>query len=452
MQHFDLIVLGSGPSASRIVEACAEKFRTAVVDARALGGTCALRGCNPKKVLVRAAQLKDWCDRSDGQLISSGGTKIDWGQLIEFKRTFTDPVTPGTKKKYAEMGIAMFEAPATFTGPNSIRVGEEELEADKIVICTGAKPAPLNIEGEEHLTLSDEFLEMDQLPKRLVFVGGGYISFEFAHVAQRAGAEVCILETAPQPLGGFESDLVAKLVEHSRSLGMRIETNMQVRKIEPRPEGAFTVIASKDGKQVAFEADAVIHGAGRVPAIAELDLPKGDVKFDDTGILVNRSMRSVSNPRVYAAGDCVSTKQPKLTPVANEQGQTVARNLLDEDENPQHAPDYGVVPHVVYTVPGLASIGLSEAEARNERFDFEVRSGEMSDWSSLRKVGRPPAFYKLLIDKSTDQLLGAHLLAPHAEDTINLFALAMKFELTATQIKSTLFAFPSFTSDVRQML
>ncbi|MFG0334839.1 MAG: dihydrolipoyl dehydrogenase family protein [Maioricimonas sp. JB049] len=449
-EMYDVLLLGSGPAASRIAEACSKAGRRlAVVDARPIGGTCALRGCNPKKVLVRAAELRDWIRRSDGELIAGDQAAIDWKQLIDFKRQFTDPVTPGKKKKYAEQGIATFEAPARFVGPTAVEVAGETVEAKNIVIATGARPAPLNIPGEKLLTTSDAFLESDTLPPHVVFVGGGYISFEFAHVARRAGADVTILESGPQPLEGFEPDLVDRLVEASSAVGITVLTGHTVEAIRQQSGGELMVVASSESGNQEFPAGMAVHGGGRVPNVKSLNLEAAGVDYSEAGVRVNEFLQSVSNPDIYAAGDVVDSGQPQLTPVANRHGQTVARNLLESERQPV---EYGAVPRVAFTVPSLASIGLSEDQCREQGFDIDVHQGEMSDWSSVRKMGGPAAAYKVLVDRKTDRLLGAHLLGPDVAETINLFALAMTYDITATRMKSVLYAFPTFAADVESML
>jgi len=448
-QNFDIVLLGTGPSSSRIAEACAKKFRVAVVDKRAVGGECALRGCNPKKVFVRAAELVDRTKRSQGKLIGSCDATIDWPTLIAFKRTFTDPVPPKTREKYEQQGITVFQDAARFIGSQTLAIGDQQITADRIVICTGANPAPLNIEGEDLLTYSDEFMEPDELPQRLLFVGGGYISFEFAHVAARAGADVTIIDRNPRPLKGFEPDLVDRLVDYSRSIGIEVELNTEIRRIDKSSGGEciVTVATGDDERQVIV--DAVLHGAGRAPSIDGLDLDAANIEADEHGIRVNEFLQSVSNPHVYAAGDVVASDQPKLTPVANQQGRVVSLNLRGRNK---HKPDYGVVPKVVFTVPALASIGLTEEQATERNLNFEIRGGDMSNWTSIKKIGADCAAYKVLVDKQSDRILGAHLLAPDAAETINLFAFAMKFQHTAKELKSVLFTFPTFCADVRNMI
>lgn len=450
MRHsFDVVILGSGPSASRIAEACAGKLNVAIVEANQPGGNCAIRGCNPKKVFVRAAELIDQALRSDGQLICAGTPRIDWKQLVNFTRTFTEPVAAGTVEKFKELGVALFQGTPEFCGPRSVNVDLHRLDGERIVVCTGARPATLEFPGADYLTSSADFMTGKQLPKRIVFVGGGYISFEFAHVAVRAGAEVTIVERNSRPLHGFEPGLVDQLVDYSRKIGIRVSLDSEVTGIEKSGAG-YRVRFQRGDVTEDILADMVVHGAGRVPALDGLKLEGAGIEYDNEGIVVDEFLQSVSNPDVYAAGDVASTDQPKLTPVASQQGRTVSQNLLAGGN--QHRPDYGVVPRVVFTVPPLASIGLTEEQAVRQGLDFKVLEGDRSQWTSHRKVNAPCAGYRVLVDNDSDLILGAHLLGPDASDTINLFALAMKSGLTATSVKSTLFSFPTFSADVRSML
>src|SRR5919108_5242081 len=207
-KNFDLIVIGTGAAASTIAYKCRSAgWEVAIIDSRPFGGTCALRGCDPKKVLVGAAELMDWNNRMIGKAISSKGIQIDWPALMRFKRTFTDPVPKNREKGFSDAGIAVFHGWACFVNQTTIKVSGDMLIGRYVVIATGAKPAKLNISGEEYLTTSDQFLELERLPQRIAFVGGGYISFEFAHVSARAGAQAMIL-SRHAPLGQFEQDLV----------------------------------------------------------------------------------------------------------------------------------------------------------------------------------------------------------------------------------------------------
>lgn len=446
---FDLIILGSGPSASRVAPRCAQQgWRVGVVDSRPIGGICALHGCNPKKVLVRAAELIDWARRMDGLGVHFDQAQIKWADLMAFKRTFTDPITEKKEESFRDKGIEVIQGNAQFTDRNRISINGRSIEARHFLIATGATPIELPIAGSELLTDSDEFLELDELPQRIVFVGGGFISFEFAHVAVRAGAEVTIIERS-RPLKQFDSDLVEHLVQSTSELGIDVQTETTVERIERQTDGSLLVSTSREGGSATISADLVVHGAGRVPNVNSLDLQNADVKFGKDGIDVNEFLQSVTNPAVYAAGDVVNTDVPPLSPVASQEGRTVATNLLTSNTV---SADYGSVPAAVFSVPALAAVGHTERQARELGLSFEVRQGDWSSFNSMRKVGAKHAYYKVLIEKESGKLLGAHLLGPDAAETINLFAFAMKFGHSANELKSVLMTFPTFAADIRAML
>src|SRR5487761_230353 len=193
-RKFDVIAIGTVSAASAVASRCrAAGWQVAIADSRPFGGTCALRGCDPKKVLVGAAQAVDWARRMKGKGIQAEKLQIDWQELMRFKRSFTEPVPKNREEGFAKAGIVAFHGRARFVGPSSVRVNGDVLEGRYVVIAAGQKPADLSIPGTEHLTTSDQFLELDELPKRILFIGGGYIAFEFAHVAVRAGAQVTIV-------------------------------------------------------------------------------------------------------------------------------------------------------------------------------------------------------------------------------------------------------------------
>lgn len=397
---YDLIVIGTGVAASTVAWQChSAGWKIAVIDSRPFGGTCALRGCDPKKILVGAAELIDWNHRMEGKGINN--TKeahINWSELMHFKRSFTDPVPKIREEAFSNAGIATFHGQARFNGPTTIRVGEKDndndhlLDGKHILIATGAKPVRLNIPGEEYITISDQFLELDKLPKRIVFVGGGYISFEFAHVAVRAGAHVTILHRSNKPLGQFDPDLVDQLVQRTRELGVDVQLQTEVKGIVRSSSNglavnAFSTEADNKKEERTIEADVVVHGAGRVPDIEGLDLEAAGIEYEQKkGIKVNEYLQSVSNPAVYAAGDVVaSAGGPQLTPVATYDGEIVASNLLKGNHL---KPNYIGVPSVVFTIPPLASVGLQEHAANGLGLHYKTNSERnTSSWYSSRRIG-----------------------------------------------------------------
>jgi glutathione reductase (NADPH) len=448
-KQFDLVVVGTGSAASTVASTCrAAGWQVAIVDSRPFGGTCALRGCDPKKVLVGAADVMDRLRRMEGKGIRNKHARIDWAELMKFKRSFTDPVPASREASFQKAGIASFHGRAQFLGLNSIQVGEDALEARHIVIAAGAIPKKLNIPGEEFLAISDEFLGLESLPKRIVFIGGGYISMEFAHMALRAGAKVTVLHRGERLLEGFDPDLVEQLTQKTRYLGADVQLGTEVNAIEKTADHLI-VRASTGHEQQTFHADLAVHGAGRVPEIEDLNLATAHIDATEKGVKVNEYLQSPSNPAVYAAGDAADSGGPPLTPVAGYEGRIVAANLL---EGNHVTASYTAVPTVAFTVPPLASVGLSERAAREKGLRFRAPHELTTGWYSSRRVAEESSGFKVLIEEGTDRILGAHLLGPHAEETINLFALAIKSGISASNLRETIFAYPTLASDVRYML
>ncbi len=382
-----------------------------------------------------------------GKGVRSNGVGIDWAELMRFKRTFTDPVPRQREESFAKAGIAAFHGRAQFVGPTAVQVEAELLEGRYAVVAAGACPMKLSIPGEEYLTTSDQFLDLDELPPHIVFVGGGYISFEFAHVAARAGAHVTILHRGRRPLVRFDPDLVERLVQRSRDVGVDVRLQTEVKGIE-RHSGGLSVRTTRDGEAETYEAEIVVHGAGRVPELEDLDLAAAGVRFGKHGVEVNQYLQSVSNPVVYAAGDAAAGGPP-LTPVAGYEGEVVAENLLNGN---RRMTNYHAVPSVVFTIPPLAAVGLSEQEAREQGRRFRIHHENTADWYSSQRIGETCSGFKVLIEEGSQQLLGAHLLGPHAEEVINLFALAIKHQLKVLDLAEMMYAYPTHGSDISSMI
>jgi glutathione reductase (NADPH) len=446
-KRFDLIVVGTGV-ASGAASRCREAgWSVAVMDARPFGGTCALRGCRPKKLLVGAAEAVNAAQAMAGKGVRAPDLSIDWPELMRFKRSETDPAPQAFTEGYARQGIETFRGLARFVGPTTVALDGHQLVGRHVLIAAGARPAPLPFPGADYLLASDGFLDLEALPRRIVFVGGGYISFEFAHVAARAGAEVTIIHRGPRPLEGFDPDLVDLLVTRTRGLGIRVELATEVRGIE-RAERGVVVHGRGEGGDRRFEADIAVHGAGRIPDLDDLDLARAGVARERRGVAVNDYLQSVSNPAVYAGGDAAASGPP-LTPKAGQDAEVIAENLL---EGNRRTPDYRAIASAVFTVPALASVGHTEASARAQGFKFRARWENTSSWLSSRRLGETASGYKVLVDEQNGQILGAHLLGPHAAEVINLFALAIRFHIPAGELKKVLYAYPTSASDIPFMV
>lgn len=445
MKNYDLIVLGTGGAGYQVAMRCQQAgWSVAVINDGLFGGTCSVRGCIPKKILAGTAEIADINRRLSEIGIVTNQPAMSWSELIKFKRSFTDPVPPSTETALREAGIDVYRGSARFVSNLQIEINDQQLVAKKVHIAVGAKAAKLAIEGFNHLITSDDFLELDELPKRVVFVGGGYVSFELGHVAARFGAAVTILHSDDHPLPMFDWEIIQTLMAASQEVGIEIDCHAEVQKIEKSDSG-FTVTTAQ-GRS--YEADVVVHGAGRPPAISELNLEATGVLYDKRrGVFVNDNLRSISNPDVYAAGDAAAAGPP-LSPVAGVQGGIVADNLLGQD---RVQPNYLSTPSVIFSTPSVAKVGYLEQEAQAKNLDFEVITTDLTGWFDSQRLGLKYAKSKLLVENGTGKLLGAHLIGNHAEDLINIFSLAIEHGLTTEQLKAPIFAFPTASDDMRSM-
>ncbi len=446
-RRFDLVVVGTG-SASAVATRCRQAgWTVAVVDWRPFGGTCALRGCVPKKILVGAAEAVHHVRDMATIGVPAPDLTIDWPALMRFKRSMIDGTPQHTEDSWAKIGVEQFHGRARFVDATTLAVGDDRLVGRRVLIAAGAMPAPLKFPGADRLATSEAFLNLDRMPGRVVFVGGGYISFEFAHVAARAGAQVTILHRGARPLEGFDPDLVDLLVRRTRELGIRVELDTEVLGVDA-VDGGVVVRGRQRGAEHGVEADLAVHGAGRVPELDDLDLDRAGVKREKRGVTVNHYLQSVSNPAVYAGGDAAASGPP-LTPKADHDVDVLTRNLLDGN---RLAVNYDGIASAVFTVPPLASAGLTEEAAHAAGLKFRTSWKDTAGWYNTRRVGETASGFKVLVEDDSERILGAHLLGPHAAEAINVFAVAIRLKIPARDLKQVLFAYPTSTSDIRHML
>jgi glutathione reductase (NADPH) len=443
--HFDVVIIGGGNAGFGVSSIAAEAgMRLAFIESRDFGGTCPNRGCTPKKILVAAAQSLDIISRASVHGIHVGSVELDWGKLIERELEMVSGIPAGMEGLAAKRG-QIFKGSARFTGSNQIDVDGQEISAEHFVIATGSRPRDLPIPGAELLVTSDEVLSERRLPSEVVFVGGGVIAMEFGHVYSRAGVKVTILEAAPRLLGRLEADAVDVLRAESERLGITIKTGVKITEISDCA-GRRRVDFEHENEAHSATGDMVVNGAGRIPNVQDLDLDAGLIAHDGLKIHVDEYLRSTSNQNVWVAGDALATSA-QLSPLATYEGRIVGENIVN---GPISAVDYSVVPSSVYTIPTYSGVGLTEEQAQG--LDFRVASQDMTEWFSSRSYGESAAWCKILIDNKTDQIIGAHLIGHHGEDLIGLFVMAMRHQITASAMKDTIFAYPTFSADVRNML
>jgi len=447
-RNVDVVILGGGNAGMGVTVATREAgLEVVMLEPDLMGGTCPNRGCMPKKVLVAAAHALDEIERAKTHCITVGEPSLDWAALIDREKAMIAGIPGSLAGLMTRRGVEVIRGRGRFAEPNAVAVGSETLEAKHIVIATGSTPRKLPFPGAELMITSDDVLNERRLPASVVFVGGGVIALEFSHVYARAGAAVTILEVLPRLLGNMDADAVAQLHRETERIGVAIHTGVEVRRIE-RAGGLLRVAYEERGSEHTIEADRVVNGAGRVANVDGLDLAAGEVAAERGRIALDAHLCSTSNPAVYVCGDAV-TETAQLSPIATYEGRIVGRNIVD---GPKHKPDYTGIPSCVYTVPALASVGLSQADAEANGNEVRVAVNDMHEWLSGRTYAENAAWAKVVIDKSADRILGAHLLGHAAEELIHIFALAIKHNITATEVRDFVYGFPTFSADIKSML
>jgi glutathione reductase (NADPH) len=437
LSHYDIIVIGTGVAGASVATQCAQAgLAVAIADRVPYGGTCAQRGCDPKKVLLAASEAVARVQGLAGHGLE-GEVRVSWADLMTRKREFVGGVPERTEARLRDAGVTLLHGAARFVDRDAVEVDGRVLSAGAIVIATGAVPRPLGVPGEELLVHADGFMDLDELPPRIVFVGGGYISFEFAALARRAGAQVTVAHRSSRVLKGFDPDLSALLVDRYRALGIEVLLDAPTSGVS-RDGDAFVVETSAGP----LAADLVVHGAGRVPDLASLDLETAGVESVARGVVVDEQLRSTRNPIVYAAGDAAGVGAP-LTPPASRQADVVVKSILGQPA----VYDPRATASVAFTDPPLAAVGMNAHEAAG-RDDVEIIENDMSDWFTTRRLGQTHAAAKVVREKSSRKLLGAHLLGANAEEVINVFALAIRNDLTTDQVADAVWAYPTASSDI----
>ena len=440
---YDIIIIGGGNAGfgvSQIAHAAGKSM--AFIESDEFGGTCPNRGCTPKKVLVAAAHAMHEIEIAHTHGIEVGKAKLHWPTLIDRKTAMIDFI-PGAMEDTAKKRGTVYKGKAKFVGPNTVEVNGQSLEADNIVIATGSITRPLSIPGAEYLITSDDVLSEREQPDEVVFIGGGVIAMEFSHVYARAGTKVTILEMMPQLLPRLYTDAVSAIRAESDRIGIAMKTSVEVQQIE-QSGNRFSVRYVHDGKEHTVVADRIINGTGRIANVGELELTAANIQHDGIRIEVDENLRSVSNPSVWVAGDALVTSA-QLSPLATYEGRIVGQNIVNDDNS---KPDYSVIPSAVYTIPALSTVGMTEAEVNDSGLDFEVLTSDMSEWFSARFYAETVAWAKIIVEKGSRKILGAHLVGHHGEELIHLYALAMRHGISADQLGNEMYAFPTFAADI----
>lgn len=447
IQKYDFLAIGSGVAGSTAVIECARHgMKTAIVDNKPYGGTCPLRGSDPKKILLGAAELYDWFSRMKDTGIINGDISIDWQNLIQYKCSYTDNIPLKVEQSLKKLSIDSLSGNAEFVDENTLKIDDKIIKADKILIASGSVPAKLPFEGAELMSSSDDFLGLEKLYDKIVFVGGGFISMEFAQAAARAGAESIIVHSGERILQGFDKDLVKLLDASAKDSGINVIVNNRVSMIE-KDGDKLAAHLSNSGEII--RADMIVHGAGRIANVYNMNLERGNVTYGTSGIKVNEFLQNTTNPSVYAAGDVTDSAGPYLATVAAMEGRIAAENIINGNSK---TPTYKNIPSVVFTIPTLASVGMQEEDAEKTGIKYNSKFQETSDWFTSYRVSEKYSGYKIITDESNTKILGAHLLGPSSEDVINLFTFAINRGISPEEMKNMVYTYPTASSDIVYML
>jgi glutathione reductase (NADPH) len=452
LKSYDAVVVGSGTAGQTVAYELAKKqLGVAVVErSERPGGTCALYGCQAKKWFYEGAETVARARHLSGIGIQTPAVP-SWSQLRDAKNKFTERVPASTLQGFKNAGIDVIKGTAKFLDEKTLAVDQSQYTASFFVLASGAFPLPLAIDGAQLAIDNTGFMELSELPPRIIFIGGGFISFEFAHFAARLGPEdirCTILEAGPRPLGPFDAEMVDLLVNASSDEGVDVHCGVNIVSIEKSADEYR--IRLKDGRR--FKADTVVHGAGRSPDIAGLDLDRAGIDYDKRGIAVDANMMT-TNPHVYAVGDCAATIQ--LARVADYEAKVAAANIRQrlDDHFPSAAADYSAVPSLLFTYPQYGMVGATERELEKNGIAFKKSYAKELSWPTYQRIGMKHGAFKLLAGDN-GLLLGAHILSDYAAGLINTLTLAMANHIPLETLyrQSVLTPYPTRESDLIYML
>jgi glutathione reductase (NADPH) len=434
---FDMITLGAGSggvASSR--RAGSYGARVAIVEESRIGGTCVLRGCVPKKLLVYGAQFADAFADAAGFGWTVAPPSFDWPSLIAAKNRELDRLEQIYKNMLKGSSVEVIEGRGVLVDPHTVEVAGRHYTAENILIATGGHPTVPDIPGIEHVISSNEALDLPALPRRIVIVGGGYIAVEFAGIFRGFGSEVVEIIRREELLYGFDDDLRVALAQEMRGRGIEIHTRAQVNRIEKAPREGYSVFTSI-GQEIS--ADLVMYATGRGPNTRGLGLAEIGVKANERGAVEVDEWQRTSIPSIYAVGDV--TDRLNLTPVAIGEGRAIAETLYNN--NPIKM-DHADVPTAVFSNPPIGTVGLTEEQARRQYGDdVDVYSARFRPMKNTLSGRDERTLMKLVVDGKSDRVLGCHMLGPDSPEIVQGLAIAIKCGASKRMFDQTVGLHPS---------
>ncbi len=439
---YDLFVIGAGSGGVRASRIAASRgAKVAVAEEFRVGGTCVIRGCVPKKLLVYASHFAHSLHDAPTYGWTIEGQSFDWAKLRDFVASDVDRLERAYTSTLDSNKVEHFHERATVAGPNTVRLASgREISAKVILIAVGAWPVLPDFAGVEHCITSNEVFHLPELPKRVVIQGAGYIALEFAGVFNALGSQVTVVNRSDKILRGYDHDLTDRLLPILQARGIEFGFNRPIRQVEKQADGSLLVHAG-EGDPIA--ADVVLVATGRRPKTDGLGLENAGIALGSNGEIPVDDYNQTSCPSIYAVGDV--TDRVQLTPVAIREGHAFADTVFGDTPR---TIAYDHIPSAVFTQPPIAAVGLTEAGARAEYAQVKVFKSDFRPMQNMFSDVAERGYYKLVVDGETDRVLGVHMLSPDAPEILQAAAIAVKAGLTKAQFDATVALHPSMAEEL----
>jgi glutathione reductase (NADPH) len=432
---FDLFVIGAGSGGVRAARmAAATGARVAIAEAARLGGTCVNLGCVPKKLMVYASSFSTAAEDAAGFGWTVPAPSFDWAALIANMDREIERLNGIYRNLLETPGVRIIEGWARLLDRNTVEVGGERFTADTILIATGGRPFKSNIPGNRLSITSNEIFHLERQPKRIAIAGGGFIAVEFAGILGGMGSEVTLVYRGPLFLRGFDDDIRATLADEMCKRGIDLRFDTLIERIEETPEGLAATTSHGD----VLEVDQVLSAMGRLPNTGGLGLEEIGVELDERGAVVVDEHLESSVPGIFALGDCIG--HIALTPVALAEGTAFVETQF---KNNPTAVDYTNIPSAVFSQPAVGTVGLTEAEARGAGFDVEIFRSTFRPMQHTLSGRDEKTMVKLVVDRESDRVLGAHMVGPEAGEIIQGMAVALRAGSTKATFDGTIGIHPT---------
>jgi len=445
-QNYDLFVIGAGSGGVRAARiAASHGARVGICEESRVGGTCVIRGCVPKKLLVYASEFAKQFEQAKGYgWTLPEAPSFSWPKLIANKDQEIDRLNGIYLKLLANAGVTLINGRGRLLDANTLEVDGQVIRAKRILIAVGGRPRTLDIPGAEHAITSDEAFHLPKLPKRVLMVGAGYIAVEFAGIFNGLGSDVTLAYRGEKILRGFDGDVQEAVERALIGRGIDVVYHTTPTAIEKTDQGLRVRFNDASAEPQVF--DAVMMAAGRVPYTWDLGLEAAGVETNDQGAIVVDAYSQTSHPSIYAVGDV--TDRVNLTPVALMEGHALADTLFGGMDRPVEHQD---IPAAVFSQPPVASVGLTEAQARDQGHRLRLFRSEFMPMKYTLSGGGEKGLMKLVVDADTDRVLGVHVVGPDAPEMVQGFAVAVKAGLMKKDFDRTLGIHPTAAEELVTM-